>query len=98
MDKGEHRVRFEEWWTSIDPRVRDKMDAETARKAFTAGCREAFEGRRRVYRFQTGKWKISVSALSKAEAKLRAEKAFEKRAEKANAATPKGGWKITPLH
>lgn len=97
MHKSEHVVRFNEWWGSLDPSTKAALDVETARKAFCAGSREGFKGRRRIYKFQTGRWLVSVTALTESEAKLRAIKAFEERAAKLNVDPPKCGWQIVPV-
>ncbi|TBN10892.1 hypothetical protein EYC79_18255 [Agrobacterium cavarae] len=105
MPKQDLFARFDMWWSSIGEQSRAALDEQTARMAFVAGCRvmtkalpkQIPDRRGRQYRFQCGRWKVTVIAKTAPEAKEKAIGVLDRRAEKFMTSAPVGGWYLSPL-
>jgi hypothetical protein len=82
---------------SLDTEARSNIDKAMARRAFKAGVETATRSGLPVYRFQIGKWKITIRAPTPAIAKREALQRIEDRAKKYGITPPIGGWKLTPI-
>lgn len=99
MPKQDHFARFDEWWSSIGERSRVGLDGQTARIAFVAGCRamakavpkQVPDRLGKQYRFQCGRWKVTVIAKTAPVAKEKAIEVLDRRAEKFTTSAPVGG-------
>lgn len=95
--------RFDEWWEAIGPATRAGLDAQTARISFVAACRmtaqdylrESTSKVTKQYRFQCGRWKVTVTASNMEAAKLKAIQALDRRAAKFMTTGPRGGWTLS---
>jgi len=83
---------FDDWWEANTDRVPTKRARENARLAFLAGCKAATV--MKSYRFQSGRWIVSVSATTFAEAQRLAIQKLDQRAAKFMATRPPQGWQI----
>ncbi|MQB19681.1 hypothetical protein DXT90_03435 [Agrobacterium tumefaciens] len=105
MPKQDHFVRFDEWWNNIGEQSRAALDERTARTAFVAGClvttkaapKQILDRRGKQYRFQCGRWKVTVVAKTAPEAKEKAIEVLDRRAEKFMISAPVGGWYLSPI-
>jgi len=86
---------FDEWWETNPDRTPTKHARDSARLAFLAGCKAATVKKR--YRFQSGRWVVTVSATTFAEAQRLALQKLDQRAEKFMAARPPQGWQIRQM-
>jgi hypothetical protein len=89
---------FDEWWAKLSPKTRATTSIETARMAFVAGCRVGARPTNQTYRYQAGRWKVTVEAVSVGDAKLAAVRKLNERAAKLGATPPEKGWRLTPLY
>lgn len=83
---------FDEWWDANPERIPTKKARAHARLAFLAGCQAATVTK--SYRFQSGRWVVTVSATTVAEAQRLALQKLDERAEKFMATRPPQGWQI----
>ncbi len=67
------------------------------RLAFVAGCKFVDSAKPKPYRFQSGRWFVSVQATSKREAKVIAAAKLTQRATKLKSSPPPGGWRLREL-
>ncbi len=67
------------------------------RLAFVAGCKFVESAKPKTYRFQSGRWIVSVQATSKREAKVIAYAKLTQRATKLKSSPPPGGWRLRKL-
>jgi hypothetical protein len=95
MLKSEIDQSFENWWKTA--RGATEQDKARMRLAFVAGCRFVDSVKPKTYRFQSGRWVVSVQATSKREAKIIAAAKLTQRATKLQASPPPGGWKLREL-
>ncbi|MDR6703005.1 hypothetical protein [Agrobacterium tumefaciens] len=95
MLKSEVDQNFEIWWQTV--RGVTEQDKSRMRVAFVAGCRFIESAKPKTYRFQSGRWVVSVKATSKREAKMIASAKLTQRATKLLASPPPGGWKLREL-
>ncbi len=86
---------FDDWWEANPERIPTKQARDKARLAFLAGCKAASVSKR--YRFQSGRWIVSVSATTFAEAQRLAIQKLDQRAEKFMASRPPQGWQIRQI-
>lgn len=110
MPKQDHFAKFEEWWGHLGEQSRAALDERTARMSFVAGCRvttkaapkqavpkQTLDRRGKQYRFQCGRWKVTVIAKTPPEAKEKAIEVLNRRAEKFMTSAPVGGWYLSPI-
>ncbi|WP_145638981.1 hypothetical protein [Neorhizobium alkalisoli] len=83
---------FDEWWASSPDRIPTKRARANACLAFLAGCKAATTTK--SYRFQAGRWIVTVSATTLAEAQRLALRKLDQRAERIGASRPPNGWQI----
>ncbi|SDJ25283.1 hypothetical protein SAMN05428983_0832 [Agrobacterium fabrum] len=95
MLKADIDRNFERWWKSRSEAVNG--DKESYRDAFTAGCVFVEQKKFKSYRFQAGRWRVSVEATSYRDAKIIAVAKLNQRAERLSASPPTGGWKLERL-
>jgi hypothetical protein len=95
MLKSEIDQNFENWWKTV--RGATEQDKSKMRFAFVAGCAFVDSAKPKTYRFQSGRWVVSVQATSKREAKIIASAKLTQRATKLQASPPPGGWKLREL-
>ncbi|PZU72538.1 MAG: hypothetical protein DI546_13775 [Rhizobium sp.] len=95
MLKSEIDQNFENWWKTV--RGATEQDKARMRLAFVAGCRFVDSAEPKTYRFQSGRWVVSVQATSKREAKIIAEAKLTNRAAKLEASPPPKGWRLREL-
>ncbi len=103
--KQDHFIRFDEWWNRRGEQSRSILDERTARMAFVAGCRvttnsvpkQALDRRGKQYRFQCGRWIVTVIAKAAPEAKEKAIEVLDRRAEKFMISALVGGWYLSPI-
>jgi hypothetical protein len=86
---------FDQWWEAAPDRLPTKRARDNARAAFMAGCRAATV--EKDYRFQAGRWIVTVRAPTLAIAKQEAVKILNRRARKIGAIPPALGWKLTQI-
>ncbi len=86
---------FDEWWASASVKSRSAAAKEDARRAFIAGSR--FGNTRKNYRFQAGRWIVTVSATSEREAMTAATEKLNQRAAKLGATPPARGWQLRQI-
>ena len=99
-------ARFDKFWRSLDPEHQRKTNLYVARQAFIAGSKAARPvakpaakpaNKLNVYRFQSGRWRVTVKAKSITEAKAEARKTLDQRAQKLGGTPPAGGWQLTQV-
>lgn len=95
MLKSEIDKNFEKWWITV--RGAADQEKHRMRLAFLAGCKLAESADAKTYRFQAGRWVVSVQATSKREAKIIAAAKLTQRAAKLQTSPPQGGWKLREL-
>lgn len=95
MLKREVDQNFESWWQTVKGVT--EQDKSRMRLAFVAGCHFVESAKPKTYRFQSGRWVVSVKATSKREAKMIASAKLTQRAAKLQASPPTGGWKLQEL-
>lgn len=95
MLKSEIDHNFENWWKTV--RGATDQDKARMRLAFVAGCQFVDSAKPKTYRFQSGRWVVSVQATSKREAKIIAAAKLTQRAAKLHTSPPQGGWKLREL-
>ena len=86
---------FDEWWEATPDRVPTKQARFNARAAFLAGCKVATEPK--DYRFQAGRWVVTVRAPTLEIAQQEALKTLDRRARKIGATPPQTGWQLTQV-
>ncbi|MBO0142236.1 hypothetical protein JZX87_13800 [Agrobacterium sp. Ap1] len=86
---------FDDWWEAQPEKIPTKRARENARLAFLAGCKAATT--KNSYRFQSGRWVVTVSASTFAEAQRLALQRLDQRAEKFMASRPPQGWQIRQI-
>ncbi|MDP9758334.1 MULTISPECIES: hypothetical protein [Agrobacterium] len=95
MLKSEIDQNFENWWKTL--RGATDQDKARMRLAFVAGCQFVDSAKPKTYRFQSGRWVVSVQATSKREAKLIAATKLTQRAAKLESSPPPRGWRLREL-
>jgi hypothetical protein len=95
MLKSEIDQNFENWWKTV--RGATEQDKSKMRFAFLAGCKFVDSAKTKTYRFQSGRWVVSVQATSKREAKIIASAKLTQRAAKLLSSPPAGGWRLRQL-
>ena len=90
-----HR-EFDKFWRSLPPEHQRSANRFVARQAFMAGTEQTITVPR-PYRFQSGKWRVTVTATSMAAAKIEARKKLDQRAAKLCVKSPSAGWMLTPI-
>lgn len=95
MLKADIDRNFERWWRSRSETI--SGDKETYREAFAAGCNFVEQKKFRPYRFQAGRWRVTVEATSFRDAKSIAIAKLNQRAERLSAPVPASGWKLERL-
>lgn len=95
MLKSEIDQSFENWWSTV--RGATEQDKARMRLAFVAGCKFVDSAKPKPYRFQSGKWVVSVQATSKREAKIIAAAKLTQRAAKLECSAPPRGWRLREL-
>lgn len=95
MLKADIDRNFERWWKSRSETI--SGDKESYREAFAAGCDFVEQKKFRPYRFQAGRWRVTVEATSFRDAKTIAIAKLNQRAERLSASMPAGGWKLERL-
>lgn len=95
MLKSEIDQSFENWWKTV--RGATEQDKARMRLAFVAGCKFVDSAKPKPYRFQSGRWVVSVQATSKREAKVIAAATLTQRATKLKSSPPPGGWRLREL-
>ncbi|OOO15671.1 hypothetical protein BTE56_24320 [Agrobacterium pusense] len=95
MLKSEIDQSFENWWKTV--RGATEQDKARMRLAFVAGCKFVDSAKPKPYRFQSGRWVVSVQATSKREAKVIAAAKLTLRATKLKSSPPPGGWRLREL-
>lgn len=83
---------FDDWWETNPGRIPTKRARDNARLAFLAGCKAATVPK--LYRFQSGRWVVTVSATNFAEAQRQAIQKLDERAAKFMSRRPPQGWQI----
>lgn len=86
---------FDDWWEASPDKISTKRARDNARLAFLAGCKAATA--RKSYRFQSGRWIVTVSATTFAEAQRLAIHKLDERAAKFMATRPPQGWQIRQI-
>ncbi|MGV1943526.1 hypothetical protein ACQZ5D_23865 [Agrobacterium sp. 22-211-1] len=90
---------FERWWKSRSETIGG--DKEMCREAFAAGCDFVEQKKFRPYRFQAGRWRVTVEATSFRDAKTIAIAIaiakLNQRAERLSTSVPAGGWRLERL-
>jgi len=86
---------FDDWWEANPEKIPTKRARDNARLAFLAGCKAATV--RKSYRFQSGRWIVSVSATTFAEAQRLAIYKLDERAAKFMTTRPPQGWQIRQI-
>ncbi|RSC38573.1 hypothetical protein EGT36_16330 [Agrobacterium sp. FDAARGOS_525] len=94
MLKSEIDQSFENWWKTV--RGATEQDKARMRLAFVAGCKFVDSAKPKLYRFQSGRWVVSVQATSKREAKVIAAAKLTQRATRKSSA-PGRGWRLREL-
>lgn len=95
MLKSEIDKNFEQWWKSVIGAA--DHEKHRMRLAFLAGCKLAESAKPKSYRFQSGRWVVSVRAGSVREAKIIAAAKLTQRATKLMSSAPPGGWRLRQL-
>lgn len=95
MLKSEIDKNFENWWKTV--RGATEQDKARMRLAFVAGCQFVDSAKPKTYRFQSGRWVVSVQATSKREARILASAKLTQRAAKLISSPPPGGWRLRQL-
>jgi len=95
MLKSEIDQSFENWWKTV--RGATDQDKARMRLAFVAGCQFVDSSKPKTYRFQSGRWVVSVQATSKREAKIIAAAKLTQRAAKLETSAPPRGWRLREL-
>jgi hypothetical protein len=101
--QNEHLTKgFDKFWRSLKPEHQRSTNLFVARQAFIAGRKVGKPTEKpslvpAVYRFQAGKWRVTVKARSLTEARSEARKVLDRRAQKLGATPPAGGWLLTQL-
>ncbi|OCJ68585.1 hypothetical protein A6U97_07990 [Agrobacterium tumefaciens] len=95
MLKSEMDQNFENWWKTV--RGATEHDKARMRLAFVAGCQFVDSAKPKTYRFQSGRWVVSVQATSKREAKIIATAKLAQRAAKLECSPPPRGWRLREL-
>lgn len=93
MRRKEINKKFDEWWkaqSELPARDRPK-----ARLVFAAAC--PLVAKPRVYRFQSGRWIVTVQARTEDDAKIMATAKLNERARKFMSKPPIGGWGIRSI-
>lgn len=90
---------FDKFWRSLDPQHQRATNLFVARQAFIAGSKVKPQRSTvpETYRFQAGKWRVTVQAKSITEAKAEARKVLDRRAKKLGVKGPAAGWHLTQL-
>lgn len=86
---------FDDWWETNPGRIPTKRARDNARLAFLAGCKAATTTK--SYRFQSGRWVVTVSATTYAEAQRLAIQKLDERAAKFMSRRPTQGWQIRQI-
>lgn len=86
---------FDDWWEANPEKIPTKRARDTARLAFLAGCKAATTTKR--YRFQSGRWVVTVSATTFAEAQRQAIHKLDERAARFMSRRPPQGWQIRQI-
>lgn len=81
-------MEFDRWWNSLASRTQVALGKKNALKAFTAGHRAALNPQPKTYRFRSGRWVVSVKAMSMEYAIAEAERKLDDRAAKLAARRP----------
>ena len=95
MLKSEIDQSFENWWRTV--RGVTEQDKARMRLAFVAGCKFVDSAKPKSYRFQSGRWVVSVQAISKREAKAIVAAKLTQRATRLKSSPPPGGWRLREL-
>lgn len=97
MSNPNFKRGFEDFWSSLDVHTRKSLGKDKARRAFLAGFRLAAFPKSSDFRFQAGRWRVTVRAPSMMEARVEAIKVLDRRAEKLGAIPPEHGWQLVPV-
>ncbi|POO54418.1 hypothetical protein CPJ18_02680 [Agrobacterium rosae] len=90
MQRREINKKFDEWWeTQNEFTARDR---HKARRMFAVACTHVVKPQ--SYRFQSGRWIVTVQARTEDDAKVMALAKLNERARKFMTKTPPGGWGI----
>lgn len=63
---------LDDYWSSLDRDVTKFLDKDQARRIFLAGCRHVANPKMSDYRFQAGRWRVTVKAPNVMEARIQA--------------------------
>lgn len=94
MLRREINIKFDEWWeTQSQFTARDR---HKARRMF--GDVYSHVVKPQLYRFQSGRWIVTVHARTEDDAKVMAIAKLDQRARKFMAKAPPGGWGLRRLN